>query len=59
MTTAIALVAAVPSAMVVETADVGVTKTRPDTVAANSNVAYNVIVFNGRPDATTDVTAID
>ena len=46
--TAIALVAAVPSATI-ETADVGVTKTRPDTVAANSNVAYNVIVFKADP----------
>ena len=50
LTTAMARVAAVPSATV-ETADVGVTKTGPDTVGANSNVAYNVIVFNGRSDA--------
>ena len=56
--TAIAFVAAVPSAMAQE-ADVGVTKAGPATAAANSNVAYSVTVFNGGPDAAADVTITD
>lgn len=48
LSTVIALVAAVSSVMAQE-ADVGVAKSGPSTVAANSNVAYSVTVFNLGP----------
>jgi len=58
LSTVIVLVAAVSSVMAQE-ADVGVAKSGPSTVAANSNVAYSVTVFNLGPDAAADVTITD
>lgn len=58
LSTAIALVAAVPSVMAQE-ADLGVAKSGPSTAAANGNVAYSVTVFNLGPDAAAEVTVTD
>src|SRR5947207_2880955 len=40
-------------------ADLGVTKTAPDTAPADSDVTYNITVINGGPDTATSATLTD
>src|SRR6266508_1343558 len=40
-------------------ADMGVTKTAPDTAPADSDVTYNITVINGGPDTATSATLTD
>ena len=59
LSTVLALTVVAPAAFAQAIADLGVTKTGPETAPADSDVTYMVTIFNGGPDTATNVTLND